>query len=101
MKVPPLTVAGLTGFWLLLATIALPAAPRAASAPGQEAPAVEKEKTDRGVTPLLSNAQLIGASITAGYGNSIELKLGRNATLSQFLRAAWEELKTSALTTDR
>ena len=101
MKVLPLNAACLTGFWLALAAIAFPTATLGASASGQEGLTVAEAKADRSVTPLLSNVQLIGASITAGYGNSIEFKLGRNATLSQFLRAAWEELKTSALTTDR
>lgn len=91
MKVLPLNAACLTGFWLALAAIAFPTATLGASASGQEGLTVAEAKADRSVTPLLSNVQLIGASITAGFGSSIELKLGRNAVLSDFLRAAWAD----------
>ncbi len=87
MKYLPLGLAAIGSLMLTWAAITSPAA----AASSQETASATAEPARREVTPLVSNVRLIGASITAGFGNAAELKLGRNTPLSKFLAAAWAD----------
>ena len=79
---------------LVLAAASLPHpffASLASGSPLQESTPRADTAPKREATPLLSNVRFIGASITAGYGNAVELKLGVNTPLAKFLPFAWAE----------
>jgi hypothetical protein len=89
MKYLALVLAGISLTWTAFAG-------PFARAGNQEAPVAAEPASKSEVTPLVSNVQFIGASITAGFGNAKELKLGSNTPLAKFLGAAWADRNQGA-----
>ena len=88
MKNLPRTLLLAAGTALSLVALASSNARIALQENGSTAGITAGTTADRQLNPLLSNIRFIGASITAGYGNASELKLGINAPLAQIMRAA-------------
>ena len=61
----------------------------ALQAPAEVAHVESKEAAS--AAPLLSKVRLMGASVTAGFGNADELKTGRNVPLTTFFQACLAE----------
>ena len=91
MKYPPLGLSVFVSIALSFALFASPAAEGALQETKPVADSSTEPTTGLEPTPLVSNVQLIGASITAGYGNAVELKLGVNSPLAKFLPMAWAD----------